>query len=71
MSEELLAFADLMAKKTGSTRSSFISSVLNEVQEQELERLASEGYRYYGSEAQEFATVSGCAVAEAIDDEYR
>ena len=38
--------------------------------EREVERLAAEGYRYYGSEAQEFATLSGYAVAEAIDDEY-
>jgi len=68
--EELLAFADRMAKKTGATRSGFISSVLNEVRERDVERLAAEGYRYYGSEAQKFATLSGYAVAEAIDDEY-
>ena len=69
--EELLAFTDRMAKKTGATRSGFISSVLDEVRERELERLAAEGYRYYGAEAQEFATNSGTAVAEAIEDEYR
>ena len=67
---ELLAFADRMAKKAGSTRSSFISSVLNEVRERELERLAAEGYRFFGSEAQEFAAASGCAVAEAIGEGY-
>lgn len=71
VSEELLAFADRMATSMGSTRSNFISSVLKEVRERELERLAAEGYRYYGAEAQEFAAASGCAVAEAIDDDYR
>jgi hypothetical protein len=70
VSEELLVFADRMAKEAGSTRSSFISSVLNEVRERELERLAAEGYRYFGSEAQEFAAASGSAVAEAIGEEY-
>ena len=70
VSAELLAFADRMAKKNGSTRSSFISSVLNEVRERELERLAAEGYRYFGSEAQEFSAASGSAVAEAIGREY-
>ena len=59
-----------MAEKIGSTRSGFISSVLSEVRERELERLAAEGYRYYGSEAQEFAAASGRAVAEAIEDDY-
>ena len=68
--KELLAFADRMAKTKGSTRSGFISSVLSAVRERELERLAAEGYRYYGSEAQEFAALSGRAVAEAIDDGY-
>ncbi len=67
---ELLAFADRMAKKAGSTRSGFISSVLIEVRERELERLAAEGYRYFGLEAQEFAAASGCAVAEVIGEEY-
>ena len=70
VSGELLAFADRMAKKTGSTRSSFISLVLNEVREREMERLAAEGYRYFGSEAQEFAAAGGSAVAEAIGEEY-
>lgn len=70
MPEELLAFADRMAKMKGATRSGFISSLLSEVREKELERLAAEGYRYYGSEAQEFAEVSGRAVAEAIADDY-
>ena len=59
MSEELLVFADRMAKEMGLTRSAFIRSVLKDVREQELDRLAAEGYRYYGSEAQEFATACG------------
>ncbi len=69
VSEELLAFADRMATSMGATRSGFISSVLNEVREREMELLAAEGYRYFGSEAQEFAAASGSAVAEAIGGE--
>ena len=71
MSEELLAFADRMAKSFGKTRSGFISSLLAEARERELEHLAAEGYRFFSSEAQEFAAASGAAVAEAMDDEYR
>jgi len=70
VSEELLIFADRMAEKTGSTRSSFISSVLKEVRDRELKLLAAEGYRYFGSEAREFAEASGSAVAEAICGKY-
>ena len=69
VSEELLAFADRMATSMGATRSGFISSVLNEVRERELERLAAEGYRYFGAEAQEFAAASLSAVAEAIGED--
>ena len=68
--EELLAFADRMATSIGATRSGFINSVLNEVREREMERLAAEGYHYFASEAREFASASGSAVAEAIGEEY-
>ena len=71
MSEELLAFADRMATSFGKTRSGFIASLLAEARERELERLAAEGYRFFSSEAQEFAAASAVAVAEAMDDEYR
>ena len=70
MSEELLAFADRMATSFGKTRSGFIASLLAEARERELERLAAEGYRFFSSEAQEFAAASAVAVAEAMDDEY-
>ena len=71
MSEELVTFADRMAKSFGLTRSGFIASMLNDVRERELERLAAEGYRFFSSEAQEFAEESGAAVAEAMEDDYR
>lgn len=70
MSGELLAFADQMAAKTGLTRSRFISSVLRDVREREEARLAAEGYRFFAAEAEEFATASGAAVAEAMPEGY-
>lgn len=71
MSEELLAFADRMARSFGKTRSGFIASLLAEARERELERMAAEGYQYYSSEASEFAAASEAAVAEALEDDYR
>ncbi len=71
MSDELLAFADRMAESFGKTRSAFIASLLADARECERERLAAEGYRFYSSEAGEFAAASEAAVAEAMDDEYR
>jgi metal-responsive CopG/Arc/MetJ family transcriptional regulator len=71
MSDELLTFADRMAESFGKTRSAFIASLLAEARERERERLAAEGYRFYSSEAQEFAIASEAAVAEATDDDYR
>ena len=71
MPEELLAFADRMAESFGKTRSAFIASLLAEARQRERERLAAEGYRFFSSEAEEFATASESAVAEAMDDEYR
>ena len=71
MSEELLVFADRMARSFGKTRSGFIASLLAEARERELERLAVEGYRYFSAEADEFAAASGAAVAEALEDDYR
>jgi len=71
MPEELVVFADRMAEVLGLTRSAFIAATLDKARELELERLAAEGYRFYSSEASEFAAASEAAVAEAIDDEYR
>ena len=71
MSEELLVFADRMARSFGKTRSGFIASLLAEAREREMERLAAEGYRYFSAEASEFAAASESAVAEVMDDDYR
>ena len=71
MPEELLAFADRMAGTFGKTRSAFIASLLAEARERERELLAAEGYRFFSSEAEAFATASEAAVAEAMDDDYR
>ena len=71
MPEELLVFADRMAEAFGKTRSAFIASLLADAREKERELLAAEGYRFFSSEAEEFAAASEAAVAEALDDEYR
>ena len=71
MPHELLVFADKMADALGLTRSRFIADTLEKAREQEVKRLAAEGYQYYSSEAGEFAGASEAAVAEAMDDEYR
>lgn len=71
MPHELLAFADRMAGVLGMTRSGFIAETLEKAREQEVERLAAEGYQFYSSESSEFAAASEAAVAEAIDDDYR
>lgn len=71
MPEELLAFADRMAESLGKTRSAFIAALLAEARERERKRLAAEGYRFYSSEAREFAAASEAAVGEAMNDEHR
>jgi hypothetical protein len=71
MPEELLSFADRMAEVLGLTRSGFIAATLDEARKRELERLAAEGYRFFSSDASEFAAASEAAVAEAMDDDYR
>lgn len=71
MPEELIVFADRMADALGLTRSGYIAEMLERARERELERLGAEGYRFFSSEAEEFAVASGSAVAEALDDESR
>ena len=71
MPEELIVFADRMAVTLGLTRSAFIAATLERARERERELLAEEGYRFFSSEAEEFAVASGSAIAEALDDESR
>ena len=71
MPHKLLAFADRMADALGMTRSGFIAETLEKAREQEVERLAAEGYQYFSAEAREFASASEAAVAEALEDDYR
>lgn len=71
MPHELLLFADQMADALGLTRSGFIAETLEKAREREMERLAAEGYRFFSSEAEEFAAASEAAVAEAMEDDYR
>jgi hypothetical protein len=71
MPEELIVFADGMADALGLTRSGFIAATLERARERERELLAAEGYRFFSSEAEEFAAASEAAVAEAMGDEHR
>lgn len=67
--EDLLAFADTRASELGTTRSRVIGDLLAERRRQQRDALASEGYRFYAQEAEEFAEASGLAVAEVLADE--
>lgn len=61
----LVDFADREAARLSISRSRLIARALSEIQAEEEERLAAEGYRFYAHEASEFADASACAVAEA------
>jgi predicted transcriptional regulator len=63
---DLLEYADRRASRTRLTRSQIISDALAEAEALEQARLAAEGYRFYASEAGEFAEASAPAVAEAL-----
>jgi len=63
---DLVEFADRIADKTHTSRSQVIGQVLAELQTREQARLAEEGYRFYATEAAEFAETSGRAAAEAL-----
>ena len=63
--------ASALTRTFGKTRSAFIASLLADAQKRERELLAAEGYRFFSSEAEEFAAASESAAAEAMDDEYR
>ena len=63
----LVEFTDVLAKQSNTSRSQVIRQALAAVKEREEERLAAQGYRFYASEATEFATASARATAEAIN----
>jgi metal-responsive CopG/Arc/MetJ family transcriptional regulator len=63
---ELVEFADRQAAQTNTSRSQIISVALAHVKLLEEERLAAEGYRFYGQEAAEFAEATAQAAAEVI-----
>ena len=64
---ELLAYADAQALRLNTSRSRYISQILEQTKASEQERLAAEGYRFYSAESAAFAEASGPAFAEAID----
>ena len=66
--ETLVEFADRQAARLSTSRSRVIADALSQVQAEEEERLAAEGYRFYAQEASEFAQASAAAVAEVLND---
>jgi len=64
---DLLAYADAQASRLNTSRSRYISQILEQKRASELERLAAEGYGFYASESSVFAEESGPAFAEALD----
>jgi metal-responsive CopG/Arc/MetJ family transcriptional regulator len=64
--DELVTFADQRALETNASRSQVISLALEHIKALEEEQLASEGYRFYTAEAEEFAAISATAVTEAV-----
>ncbi len=65
---DLVEFADGQAARLGISRSRFIADALSQIKALQEESLAVEGYRFYAGEAIEFATISGSAVAEVLED---
>lgn len=63
---DLVEFADEEAERLNSNRSGYIARVLAEVKAVKEEELAAEGYRFYASEALDFAEASAGAVSEAL-----
>lgn len=66
---ELVAYADGRADRTGISRSQVIGQALAFLKATEEGKLAAEGYSFYSAEAEEFAAASNWAVAEAWADE--
>jgi metal-responsive CopG/Arc/MetJ family transcriptional regulator len=65
--ETLVEFADREAARLSTSRSRVIADALSQVQAEEKERLAAEGYQFYAQEASEFAQASAAAVAEVLN----
>ena len=65
--ETLVEFADRQAARLSTSRSRVIADALSQVQAEEEERLAAEGYQFYAQEASEFAQASAAAVAEVLN----
>jgi metal-responsive CopG/Arc/MetJ family transcriptional regulator len=65
--DNLVEFADREAARLNISRSGLIAQALSEINAEEEERLAAEGYQFYAQEASDFAEASAFAVAEALD----
>ena len=63
---QLVRYADQRATELGTSRSQIIGQALLELEARERDELAKEGYRFYATEAQEFAVSSIKAVSEAL-----
>jgi len=62
----LLQYANCKAAEQGTSRSQWIAKVIAQTAANERNRLAAEGYRFYGQEAEEFAAECLCAASEAV-----
>jgi metal-responsive CopG/Arc/MetJ family transcriptional regulator len=62
----LLEFADRQAEQMRISRSEIISRALAQAKAAEEERLAAEGYRFYSTEASEFAEASARPFVEVL-----
>lgn len=63
--ENLVDFADRMARQGDTSRSRVISRALAEAQARAEQQLAEEGYRFYAGESIESAQATAQAVAES------
>ncbi len=65
----LVAFADSKAAERGTSRSNFISDLLEELRKRDQDALAKEGYQFFAAESREWAEMSARATAEAIAED--
>jgi len=65
---ELLGYADTRAAQQAVSRSQLIAELLAQSKQQEEDALATEGYRFYAQEAEDFAEISRQAVSEVVSD---
>ena len=64
---ELVQYADQQARQGHTSRSQVIGQALAHARAREQERLAAEGYRFYASEAADFAAAALPATSDAWD----